>query len=109
MLIVCGYAFLPASLLFSCARQWGALFAPADGPSSEVVIALLVQLAPWLVLYTCADAMLSIFAGAFTGCGRQRLAGRLSLVSYVGVGGPAALLLCFVARFDPRRLTFDSH
>jgi Na+-driven multidrug efflux pump len=58
--------------------------------SDASVIAHLIELVPWLVTYTCLDALLAVGAGALTGSAQQGIGGKLALVSYVAIGFPAA-------------------
>jgi MATE family multidrug resistance protein len=81
---------VPALLLGVCTRAWAHIFT-----DDEQVVALLHTMVPWLILYVSLDALLAINAGAFTGCGRQGLGGRLALFSYCAIGLPAALTLAF--------------
>ena len=90
LVVVSVWIAVPATLLSLLSRPWALIFT-----DDEEVVALLSRLAPWLVLYVSLDALCAINTGAFTGAGRQQVGGRLSLLSYVALGLPTALLLGF--------------
>jgi MATE family multidrug resistance protein len=90
LLLVVTWIGVPAVLLFAFPIAWGRIFTDDD-----LVVRMLVRLAPWLVLYVSLDALLAIGAGALTGCGRQGIGGRFALLAYVAIGLPVALALAF--------------
>ena len=88
--LVLGWIAVPSVLLLNFPAQWARFF------TDDVAVAkLLARLAIWLVVYVGLDAILAIGAGALTGCGRQKIGGKLAVVCYVGCGLPAALALAF--------------
>ena len=90
LVVVSAWIAVPVTLLSLFTRPWALIFT-----DDEEVVALLGRLAPWLMLYVSLDALLAIHTGALTGAGRQQVGGRLSLLSYVALGLPMALLLGF--------------
>ena len=90
VMLVLMWMGLPTAVLLLATRSWALIFT-----TDERVVALLTKLVPWLVTYVGLDALLAVGSGAFTGCGRQGLGGRMALLSYVAIGLPLALALGF--------------
>ena len=90
LLLVTLWIGVPSVILLGFPEAWAHVFT-----DDTAVVDLLCRLVGWLVLYVGLDALLAVFAGALTGCGRQGLGGRLAILSYVAIGAPTALALAF--------------
>lgn len=85
------YGCVASLVILTFRTQVGAAFTTSEAVLDE----LSGHLLPFLVVYVVADAGQVGFSGILQGCGRQRTAGPVVLLSYYLVGLPIGSLLAF--------------